>query len=127
MPSLNKCMIIGNVGSEPEMRFTGSGIAVTNFSVAVNDKIDDVERTEWFKVVAWKKLAETCNQYLAKGRQVYVEGRTQTQSWEDQEGQTHYKQELIANRVIFLGKKEATQESEEPESNEIKPEDLPFG
>uniref|UniRef100_A0A6M3LJL5 Putative single-stranded DNA-binding protein n=1 Tax=viral metagenome TaxID=1070528 RepID=A0A6M3LJL5_9ZZZZ len=120
MASLNRVMLIGNVGSEPEMRFTSSGNAVANFSVAVNDKVGEDEHTEWFKVVAWKKLAEICNQYLSKGRQVYVEGRLQTQKWDSEDGQTHYKTEVVANRVLFLGKRDEQEQSDEPtEDSEI--------
>ena len=112
MASLNKVMVIGNVGKEPEMRFTATGKPVTSFSVAVNDKYGEESTTEWFNIVAWNKLAETCNQYLAKGQQVFVEGRQQTRQWDDNEGQKHYKTELIANKVLFLGKRgqEETQE-----------------
>lgn len=110
MANLNKVMIIGNVGSEPEMRFTTSGASVTSFSVAVNDRFKSgeewQEKTEWFHVVAWQKLAETCNQFLAKGKQVYIEGRLQTRSWEDKEGQKKYRTEIVASKVLFLGKKE---------------------
>ena len=105
MPSLNKCMIIGNVGKEPELRYTPSGAAVCNFSVAVNSKYKEEEHTEWFRITAWQKLAETCNQYLEKGKQVYVEGRLQTSTWEKGDGTTGYRTELIANQVIFLGAK----------------------
>jgi len=110
MSSLNKVMIIGNVGSEPEMRFTPSGKSVTNFSVAVNDKFGETEHTEWFKIVAWGKLGETCNQYITKGRQVFVEGRLETQKWEGEDGQTHYKTEVVASKVVFLGKREEREE-----------------
>jgi len=106
MPSLNKCMIIGNVGKEPEMRYTPNGVAVTNFSVAVNSKYKDTEHTEWFRVTAWAKLAETCNQYLEKGKQVYVEGRLQSRSWDKDDGTKGYSTELIASQVVFLGKRE---------------------
>jgi len=115
-------MIIGNVGKEPEMRYTPSGNAVTGFTVAVNSRYGEEETTEWFTVTAWKKLAETCNQYLVKGQQVYVEGRLQTDSWES-EGITRYKTKIIANTVIFLGKRKA---NDIPEEGELEPEDLPF-
>lgn len=121
MASLNYVAIIGNVGKDPEMRFTTSGKPVTSFSVAVNSKYGETETTEWFNVVAWNKLAETCNQYLEKGKQIYADGRLQTQTWESESGK-HYKTELIANRVLFLGAKQAKSESEE----EIDPEDIPF-
>ncbi len=125
MASLNKVMIIGNCGSDPEMRFTPSGNPVTSFSVAVNDKFGDTETTEWFNVVAWKKLAETCNQYLVKGQQVYVEGRQQTRTWDDKEGQKHYKAELIANKVLFLGKRKQ-EDAPTEDATTKEPEDIPF-
>lgn len=118
MTGVNKCLIIGNLGRDPEMRFTANGAAVTTFSVAVNDYED---RTEWFSVVAWNKLAETCAQYLRKGRQVYIEGRMQTRSWE-QEGQKKYRTELVAQTVQFLG----AREGEPVSAYDPDQEDLPF-
>ncbi|MGE3962437.1 MAG: single-stranded DNA-binding protein [Dehalococcoidia bacterium] len=105
---LNKCMIIGNLGADPEMRYTANGSAVTEFRVAVNRTFSDTsgerkQETEWFRVITWNRLAETCAQYLSKGRLVYVEGRLQTRSWEDQQGQKRYTTELIAQEVKFLG------------------------
>ncbi len=105
---LNKCMIIGNLGADPEMRYTANGSAVTEFRVAVNRTFTDTsgerkQETEWFRVITWNRLAETCAQYLTKGRLVYVEGRLQTRSWEDQQGQKRYTTELIAQEVKFLG------------------------
>lgn len=107
MASLNKVMIIGNLGKDPEMRFTASGSAVTTFSIAASRSYtsgdgERREETEWFTVVAWNKLAETCSQYLQKGRRAYVEGRLQTRSWEGQDGQRKYRTEVIANTVLFL-------------------------
>ena len=126
MASLNKVQIIGNVGTEPEMRFTPNGNPVTSFSVAVNEKYGETETTEWFSIVAWGKLAETCNQYLSKGKQVYVEGRQQTRNWEGDDGQKHYKTELVASRVLFLGKREDSPQTEEAPQQEIEPIDVPF-
>lgn len=108
MASLNKVMIIGNLGADPEMRYTANGSAVTSFNVAANEQFTDragarQEHTEWFSVVTWNRLAETCAQYLTKGRQVYVEGRLQTRSWDGQDGQKHYKTEVVAETVRFLG------------------------
>ena len=105
---LNKCMIIGNLGADPEMRYTANGRAVTTFNVATSRRFNgpDGERreeTEWFSVVTWNRLAETCAQYLTKGRQVYVEGRLQTRSWDGNDGIKHYRTELIAEEVKFLG------------------------
>lgn len=103
---LNKVLLIGHLGKPPEMKFTAGGKAVTTFTVAVNRpmRTDDGERgeeTEWFRVVAWEKLAETCNQYLQKGSRVYLEGRLQTRSWEA-DGQTHYRTEVVAQELIML-------------------------
>jgi len=105
---LNKCMIIGNLGADPEMRYTANGNAVTTFRVATTRTFNgpDGQRrdeTEWFSVVTWARLAETCAQYLTKGRQVYVEGRMQTRSWDGTDGVKHYRTELIAQEVKFLG------------------------
>ena len=105
--SLNKCMIIGNLGRDPEMRYTPSGQAVTQFTVAVNRNYKDnqgewQEETEWFRVVAWAALAERTAEYLRKGRKVYVEGRLQTRQWEGQDGQKRYTTELVANTVTAL-------------------------
>ncbi len=105
--SLNKCMIIGNLGRDPELRYTAGGQAVSQFSVAVNRNYRDPqgewqEDTEWFRVVAWGQLAERTAEYLRKGRKVYVEGRLQTRQWEGQDGQKRYTTELIANTVTPL-------------------------
>lgn len=133
--SLNKVMLIGNLGQEPEMRYTPSGSPVTTFSVAVNRvyKGTDGERkeeTEWFNIVTWSNLAENCNRFLTKGQKVYVEGRLHTRSWEGQDGQKRYRTEVVANNVIFLDKKAAApageEKTEESESGEIAPEDIPF-
>lgn len=116
MPSLNKVQIIGNVGGEVEMRFTPDGKPVSTFSVATNRtwNTPDGEKkqeTEWFNVVAWERLAETVNQFVVKGMLVYVEGRQHTRSWEGQDGQKHYRTELVANQVIFLSKSREQQEA----------------
>ena len=112
MASLNKVMIIGNLGADPEMRFLPDGKPTTGFRVATNREFStpDGERkqeTEWFSVVAWGKLAEQCNQFLTKGRLVYVEGRLRTRSWDDQTGQKRYRTELIADHVTFLDRQSA--------------------
>jgi single-strand DNA-binding protein len=105
--TLNKVMIIGNLGADPEMRYTPNGTAVTELRVAANERFrnragEQQERTEWFRVVTYDRLAELCSQYLTKGRQVYVEGRLQTRSWDGQDGQKHYITEVIAQTVRFL-------------------------
>jgi len=107
MVSLNKVMLIGNVGSDPEMRFTPNGTPVTSFRIATNRIFSSVDgerkqETDWFTVVAWNKLAEQCNQFLNKGKLVYVEGRLRSRSWDGTDGQKHYRTEVIASRVTFL-------------------------
>lgn len=107
---LNKVMVIGHLGRNPEMRYTPSGRPVTSFSVVTTRSWTSAEgkrheESEWFNVVAWGSLAEICNQYLAKGRQVYIEGRLQTRGWEDEEGKRHFRTELVANEMIVLGER----------------------
>lgn len=133
MASLNKVMLIGNIGSDPEMRFTPSGSPVTSFNMAVsrNFTTRDGERrqeTEWFTVVAWNRLAETCNQFLTKGRRAYVEGRLRTRTWEGQDGQRRFRNEIVANRVVFLDRQAATPTQEEGANSveDVEVEDLPF-
>ena len=104
---LNKVMIIGNLGGDPEMKYTPSGKAITTFRVAVgrtyrSPEGENRDETEWFRVVAWDKLAETCNQYLHKGSKVYVEGRLQTRTWKDNNGQDRYMTEVVANEMMML-------------------------
>ena len=135
MASLNKVMIIGNLGSEPEMRFTPNGNPVTSFRVATNRVYTTTEgerktETEWFSVVTWNKLAEQCNQFLSKGRLVYVEGRLRTSTWEGQDGQKHYRTEIIANRITFLDRQAAgaspDERGEEGASGDLDADDIPF-
>jgi single-strand DNA-binding protein len=105
---LNKVMLIGNLGRDPEMRYTPSGKPVTSFSMAssrswISSDGERKEETEWFNIVAWGNLAEICNQHLSRGQQVYIEGRLQTRSWEDANGQRHFRTEVVANEMIILG------------------------
>ena len=127
MFGLNKADIIGNVGSNPELRFTPNGRPVTSFSVATNRRYERngerVEETEWFTVVVWNKLAENCNQYVTKGQLVFASGRIHLNKWETQEGKQGSRLELHAHIVIFLSK--SNQEAA-PEVEELEPEDLPF-
>jgi len=107
MSGVNKAIIVGRLGADPEARTTSGGKAVTQLSVATSESWMDKdgqrqEKTEWHRVVVWGKQAESCAKYLAKGRQVYVEGRLQTRSWEDQQGQKKYTTEVVANQVVFL-------------------------
>ena len=116
--SLNKCMIIGNLGRDPEMRYTQSGQAVTQFTVAVNRNYRDSnnewqEETEWFRVVVWREAAERAAERLRKGSKVYVEGRLQTRQWEDREGQKRYTTELVAQTVTPLDARPRDEEGAE--------------
>lgn len=114
---LNKVMLIGRLGHEPEMRYTPSGRPLTKFQLAANRswKSADGEKkseTEWFNVVTWGKLAEICNQYLTKGQQVYIEGRLHTRQWQDEEGGNHSTVEVIAQEMLMLDSKSGELESE---------------
>jgi len=111
---LNKVMIIGVLGRDPEMRFTPSGRPVTSFSVATSRSWTSAEgerreEVEWFNVVAWGALAEICKSHLNKGQQVYIEGRLQPRGWEDETGKKPYRTELVANEMILLGDRRATE------------------
>lgn len=139
MAGLNKVMIIGNVGTDPEMRYTADGNALTSFRVATNFNYtapsgERHEETEWFSIVAWRKLAEQCSQFLQKGRSVYIEGRLRTRSWDNPDGQRRFRTEVIANRVLFLdraGGAPLPEEASEPGEPAEKPaavdaEEIPF-
>ena len=121
---LNKVQIIGNLGRDPEMRFTQDGTPVTNFSVAVNDSWqgrdgEQRERTEWFRIVAWRRLAEITNEYLRQGSRVYVEGRLETREWQDREGNDRTTTELIARDLLMLGGRDNEgSEQIQPENDE---------
>lgn len=104
--SVNKVILMGNLGGDPELRYTPSGKAVATFTVATTSSFGGRERepqTEWHKIVVWDKLAEQVKQYLFKGRQVYLEGRLQTRAWDDRSGQKRYTTEIVAHQVLFLG------------------------
>ncbi len=108
MASVNKVILIGNLGQDPEKRVTGGGQTVCTFSIATTDRWSDKggqpqERTEWHRIVVWGPQAENCAQYLSKGRQAYIEGRLQTRQWEDKEGNKRQTTEVVAQRVQFLG------------------------
>ena len=109
MSGVNKVILVGHLGADPTMRYTQSGTPVVQFNVATTERFNDrsgerQERTEWHRVVTWAKLAEICNQYLRKGKQVYIEGRLQTRQWEDQSGNTRYTTEVVANNMVMLGR-----------------------
>ncbi len=141
--SLNKVMLIGNLGKDPELRYTTSGVAVATFSLATNESWKDQdgnlqERTEWHNIVAWKKLAEICGEWLKKGKKVYIEGRIQTRSYDDKNtGTKKYITEIVADNMIMLDYKAAAENGggpaplpEAPASNTgaggKEEDDLPF-
>ncbi len=122
MSGVNKVILVGNLGADPIMRYTPNGTAVVNFSIATTDKFtsksgERESRTEWHRVVAWSKLAEICNQYLKKGKQIYVEGRLQTRSWDDQSGNKRYTTEVVVNNMVMLGRA--------GETADVPPQDFP--
>jgi single-strand DNA-binding protein len=136
MSGLNKVMIIGNVGTDPEMRFIANGTPVTSFTVATSRTYntsdgEKKQETEWFNVKCWRKLAENCNQFLTKGRKVYVEGSLRSSSWEGQDGQKRTRVEVVATTVLFLERQATASLPNEDGSVEVaeegvEPEDLPF-
>ncbi len=125
---LNRVEIIGNLGVDPEMRYTANGTAVTTFRVAVGRTFtvdgERREETEWFRVVAWNKLAELVQAHLTKGRKVYVEGRQSTRSWDGPDGQKRYMTELVANQVLFLDRPQGVGMPDV--GGDMDPDDLPF-
>jgi single-strand DNA-binding protein len=137
---LNKVMLIGHLGSDPELRYTEGNVPVTTFNVATNESYKDqngnlVERTEWHRIVAWRKLAELFAEYLKKGTKVYLEGKLQTRSWDDKDGNKRYTTEIVVNDFTFLDSKGgggqqsgggAPTPPPEPASGGEKDDDLPF-
>jgi single-strand DNA-binding protein len=111
MASVNKVIIVGNLGADPEMKYTQNNTPVTNFRIATTDVWTDrqtnerQERTEWHRIVAWGRLGEICSQYLRKGKQVYIEGRLQTREWEDRDGNKRYTTEIVAQNMQMLGRR----------------------
>ena len=142
MAGLNKIMVIGNLGADPEMRYTPNGNPVTSFSIATNRTWtsgdgERKEETEWFRVVAWNQLAERVNQFLSKGKRAYVEGRLKSSQFEGQDGQIRHTNEITENQILFLDQRtdntsdiadsEATSAPQEPQNNqEPQEEDMPF-
>ena len=126
--SVNKVMLIGNLGSKPELKTTNSGMSVTTLRIATSDRRKDkqtdqwVEQTEWHSVVVFGNTADNCGKYLDKGRQVYVEGKLQTRKWQDSEGRDRWSTEVLANKVKFLGSKGSTNTY----SNQDSLEEIPF-
>jgi single-strand DNA-binding protein len=139
MAGVNKVILIGRLGKDPEVRYTPSGVAVANFSLATSEEWKDrntgekQERTEWHKIVAWRRLGEICGEYLHKGSYVFIEGRLQTKSWEDRDGNKRYTTEVVAQTMQMLdsASKGATAESQEErfpvdEPIAIPDDDIPF-
>ena len=139
MRGLNKVMIIGHLGRDPEMRYTPSGKAVTSFAVETRRDWTTPdgqrhEEAEWFNVVAWGSLAEICKQHLSRGQQVYIEGRLQTRGWEDHDGKRHYRTEIVANEMVMLSERTGERPNERRPHHEnggygVEPSDeetLPF-
>lgn len=109
MSGVNKVILVGNLGSDPTLRFTPNGTPVCNFNIATTERFTSKEgekesRTEWHRIVTWSRLAEICNEYLKKGKQVYIEGRLQTRSWEDQNGNKKFTTEVVATNMVMLGR-----------------------
>lgn len=102
MAGVNRVILLGNLGKDPEIKYTPNGTAVCNFSLATTEKVKGDDKTEWHRVTAWGKLAENCGEYLSKGKQVYIEGRIQTREWEDRDGEKRYTTEIVAHQVQFL-------------------------
>lgn len=139
MAGINKVILVGRLGRDPEIRYTPSGIAVANFTIATSEEWKDKntgekqERTEWHKIEAWRRLGEICGEYLHKGKQVYIEGRLQTDSWEDRDGNKRYTTKVVAQNMQMLdspskgGKAEPREEQfsvEEPVN--VPEDDIPF-
>lgn len=142
MAGVNKVILVGNLGKDPEIRHLENGTAVANFTIATSESYKDkagarVDQTEWHNIVVWRKLAEIAESYLKKGSQVYLEGKLRTRSWEDQQGNKRYTTEVVADTFTMLGKKEVAQNpqntldslnnSDTSQQNKIEEEDdLPF-
>jgi len=127
--SVNKVVLVGHLGADPESRFTPSGVAVTTFNLATNESWKNSEgnyedRTEWHRIVLYGKAAETANEYMKKGQLTYIEGRIRTRSWEDKEGMTRYTTEVLGDRFTMLGRKSDNQSPAPAENGGD--DDLPF-
>ena len=132
--SVNKAILLGRLGQDPELKYTPSGQAVCNFSMATSESYTDKsgnkqDKTEWHRIVVWGKLAELCNQYLSKGSEAFIEGNIQTRSWENKEGVKQYTTEINARSVQFIGaKSNSNQEQKQADKNEqtFTADDIPF-
>jgi single-strand DNA-binding protein len=139
MAGINKVILVGRLGRDPEVRYTPSGVAVANFSMATSEEWKDrdsgekKERTEWHRIVAWRRLGEICGEYLRKGSQIYIEGKLQTRDWEDRDGNKRYTTEIVAQNMQMLDSpaREGRAQSEEErypveEPISIPDDDIPF-
>ncbi|RJR46029.1 MAG: single-stranded DNA-binding protein [Desulfobacteraceae bacterium] len=132
MASANLVILVGNLGKDPELRYTPSGKAVATFSMATTEKYKDQETTQWHRITAWNKLGEICSEYLRKGSSVYIEGKITYRSWDDKEGNKRYATDIIANKMQILsggkgksgGGSSHAEDREEPIS--IPEDDIPF-
>jgi single-strand DNA-binding protein len=134
MAGVNKVILIGHLGADPEMRYTASGTAVAKFRIATTERFTDregnrQERTEWHRIVAWRKLAEICGQYLSKGKQVYIEGKIRNDSWE-KDGVKQYSYEIVADNMVMLGGGGGRSQEPEPAfgppEGAVPEDDIPF-
>ena len=141
---VNKAILVGHLGRDPEIRYTPSGVAVANFTMATSENWTNKEgsketRTEWHRIVAFGRLAEICGEYLSKGRQVYIEGRLQTREWEDRDGNKRYTTEIVAREMQMLGSRDSSDSSKpksrpqsqvsevpEPSYPDVQDDDIPF-
>jgi len=136
MASLNKVLLIGNLGKDPEVRYTTSGTAVASFSLATTERLKNKggeweERTEWHNITLWGRLAEIAGEYLAKGKSVYLEGRLQTRKWQDRDGKDRYTTEIIGERMQMLSRKDTGREGDPPPDSFYQPpvsggDEIPF-
>ncbi|MGB8131662.1 MAG: single-stranded DNA-binding protein [Candidatus Angelobacter sp.] len=139
--SINKVILVGNVGKDPEVKYTPNGVALAKFSMATNERFKDKsgewqDRTEWHNVLAWQRLAEIVGEYVQHGAKLYIEGKLQTSSWEDRNnGEKKYRTEIVARDIVLLGSREmgskevrnsAEEEREQVHAGEITDEDIPF-
>lgn len=126
MAGVNKVILVGNLGKDPEVRYLEGGVAVANFSIATSETYKDkngnkVESTEWHNIVMWRGLAEVAEKYLRKGMQVYIEGKLRTRSWDDKDGNKRYTTEVLADNMVMLGKKDNNSGNQQSESPTLPP------
>ena len=135
MAGVNKVILVGNLGKDPEVRYLDNGVAVANFSLATTENYKNksgerVSQTEWHNIVLWRGLAEVAEKYLKKGASVYIEGKIKTRKWEDKDGNTRYNTEILADNMTMLGSKQSHENSQSSASGSVssidKSDDLPF-